>query len=313
VTPEQPLEEDLATRCYRHPGRETLVRCSSCERPICTACMVAGPVGMRCPDCARGRAPSAAAEAGSGEARRPTPRTWSWPRAGGSGRSGLRMPGGGSTATTVLIAVNVLVFLAQLAQGASIGRGGGGGIIADGGVRAFEVADGEWWRLVTAGFIHAGIVHLLFNMFALWILGGMVEEAVGTPRMLLIYTAAVLWGSAGALLLSPNAITVGASGGVFGLMGALLVLSRQRGMEMFAGGIGGLLLINLLITFAIPGISVGGHLGGLAGGAAAAFVLSRFGRGHVAYSRFTMPIAAASGLLLAAAVVTALAASRGAL
>jgi len=221
------------------------------------------------------------------------------------------MTGGGTTAVVVLIALNVLVFVAQLSQGASFGSGGGAGIIGDGGVRAFEVAEGEWWRLVTAGFIHAGLLHLLFNMWALWILGGPLEEYVGTPRMLLIYASSVLWGSAGALVLSPDALTVGASGGVFGLMGALLVLSRQRGMEMMASGIGGLLLINLLITFAIPGISIGGHLGGLAGGAAAALVLGRFGRGHIAYSRFTPVVAAGAGLLLAAAVLVSLAAAQG--
>jgi membrane associated rhomboid family serine protease len=182
--------------------------------------------------------------------------------------------------TMILIALNVIVFLAQLAQ-----RGGSASIVSDFALYGPLVADGEWWRLVTSGFTHEQFFHIGFNMWALWFLGGILERLIGSTRMLAIYVAAVLWGSAGALLLSPDAFTVGASGGVFGLMAALLILSQQRGMEMMGSSIGFLLLLNLGITFALPGISIGGHLGGLVGGAAAAFALSGLGRGSMAYGR----------------------------
>jgi membrane associated rhomboid family serine protease len=269
--------------CYRHPGRETLVRCSSCERPICTDCMVTASVGMRCPECARGGAP----------------------RRGGASR-GLRIPsGGGTTVTMVLIAVNVLVFLAEILGGGPVGRGTSGDIADAMALSAANVADGEWWRTITYGFAHAGIMHLGFNMLALWILGGPLEEYVGSARMLVIYASSVVWGAVGALALSPDALTVGASGGVFGLMAALLVLSRQRGMDMLFSSVGGLLLVNLAITFLLPGISIGGHLGGLIGGAAAALVLSGFGRGHMAYGRLTPPVVLGCVLLLAGGVAAA--------
>jgi membrane associated rhomboid family serine protease len=207
----------------------------------------------------------------------------------------------------VLIAVNVLVFIAEMAQGVVVRGIGGSSVIADGAVQAPGVADGEWWRMLTAGFIHAGLFHIVFNMFALWVLGGALEQYVGGLRMAIIWFSAVLWGSVGALLLSPDVNTVGASGGVFGLMGALLIVSRQRGMEFLTGGIGAVLVLNLVITFALPGISIGGHLGGLLGGAAAALVLSGFGRGHLAYGRWTPAMVVGCGALLAGAVAVGVA------
>jgi membrane associated rhomboid family serine protease len=170
------------------------------------------------------------------------------------------------------------------------------------------MADGEWWRLVTSAFLHANLFHLLFNMWGLWLLGGALERYAGAPRMLVVYFSSVLWGSAGALLWGAdiahsNASTVGASGGVFGLMAALLVLERTRGVALLGGGLGLLLAVNLAFTFFYPGISIGGHLGGIAGGAAAAFVLSGFGRGSLAYGRIKPAIAASLAALGAAALV----------
>jgi membrane associated rhomboid family serine protease len=277
-SPEDTVAGDVM-HCYRHSTRETLISCSNCERPICTDCMSQAAVGVRCPECSGGVKPK-----------------------GSVGRQVRALTGSGSDqipVTFVLMALNVIVFLAQMAQGATVRGGlGGSSIVTDGAVIAIPVADGEWWRLVTAGFIHAGLIHLVFNMWALWFLGGILERMVGSRRMLAIYTAAVLWGSAGALLLNPDALTVGASGGVFGLMAALLVLSQQRGMEAMGSSIGFLLLMNLGITFAIPGISIGGHLGGLVGGGAAALALSNLGRGSMAYGRLTTVV-----LSLTAAVV----------
>ena len=123
-------------------------------------------------------------------------------------------------------------------------------------------------------FLHGSLLHVAFNMFALYWLGSVVEEAIGTVRFLLIYFVSGLAGSAGALLLDPGQVTVGASGAIWGVMGALLVLEYMT-TGSFAGQAAGLILINLVITFSIPNISVGGHLGGLVGGIAATYLLMR--------------------------------------
>lgn len=268
-------------RCYRHPDRETLLSCSNCERPICTACMTQAAVGMRCPECAGG---------GSGA---PAPVR----------RVRAAAAGGAAVATTVLVAVNVLVYLAEMAQGVGVSGVGGSQIVQDGAVFGPAVADGEWYRMVTGGFLHAGIFHIAFNMYLLWFLGGALERYAGPGRMLAIYFSAILWGSAGALLLSPNGLTVGASGGVFGLMAAVYLLERQRGVALLGSSVGMLLLLNLVITFVLPGISIGGHLGGIVGGAAAALVLSGFGRGHLAYGKVGAQGWGAIAALMVGAVV----------
>ena len=275
--------------CYRHHDRETLVSCSSCERPICTSCMVQAAVGVKCPECA-GR-PTGAARL------KPRP-----------------VARGTAYVTMTLIAINVAVFVLQiLTDGGSLGRGVGGDIAANGWLDAPDVAAGEWWRLVTSAFLHAGIVHLAFNMIALWYLGTAFEAYVGPLRFGLIYLGSVLWGSAGALIFAPLSPTVGASGGVFGLMAAILVLQRQRGVSIL-GDVGIWLGINLVITFTLPGISIGGHLGGIVGGAATAYALSGFGKGHMA-ARTMKPaaVAATAGVLVLGVVVCLVAADRNAL
>jgi membrane associated rhomboid family serine protease len=177
--------------------------------------------------------------------------------------------------TYFLIALNVLVGLGSL-------FGGGGGVtesalIEDGGLSASTVRDGELWRLVTSGFLHGGLFHLLANMLALYILGQMVEPAIGRLRFGLLYFVSLLCGSFGALLLSPDSLTVGASGAVFGLMGGAAVVARSRGFSLMESGLGIWIGINLLITFTIPRISIGGHLGGIIGGAVLAVVLVELG------------------------------------
>jgi membrane associated rhomboid family serine protease len=172
--------------------------------------------------------------------------------------------------TYVLIGINVLVGIGSL-------LGGGAGadsssLTDDGGVSQATVGDGDYWRLLTAGFLHAGPFHLLTNMLALWILGSMIEPVLGKWRFGLIYFVSLLCGSFGALLLSPDNLTVGASGAVFGLMGAAAVVARNRGINLMESGLGIWIGLNLLITFTIPNISIGGHIGGLVGGSAAAFV-----------------------------------------
>ena len=233
--------------CYRHPGRETGVSCSNCGRPICPDCMTTTPVGMRCPECARQR---------------------------------TKVKSMGSVTepvlTYILIGINVAVGLGALLGGASATGGGGFGgsaLLIDGGLSRFGVDNGDYWRIVTSGFLHAGFLHLLFNMFALYVLGTMLEPAVGRLRFGVIYFVSLLAGSFGALLLEPTGLTVGASGAVFGLMGAAVVVMRNRGVNPMESGLGVWIGLNLLITFTIPGISIGGHIGGLVGGALAAFIL----------------------------------------
>jgi membrane associated rhomboid family serine protease len=178
--------------------------------------------------------------------------------------------------TYVLIGINVAVALGAFMSGASATGGGSLGassLLADGAVSRFTVDQGEWWRIVTSGFLHSGFLHLLFNMFALYILGTMLEPAVGRLRFGVIYFVSLLCGSFGALLLAPDSATVGASGAVFGLMGAAVIVMRNRGIGLMESGLGIWIGLNVLITFTIPGISIGGHFGGLIGGAVAAALM----------------------------------------
>ncbi len=139
------------------------------------------------------------------------------------------------------------------------------------------VAEGEWWRLVTSGFLHANLIHIGFNCFILYQLGSLLEPVLGRLRFALVYFTAMLTGSFGVLLLDPGALTVGASGAVFGLFGAAVAVFRSRGVNIFDTGLGGAIVINLLITFTVPGISIGGHVGGLIGGFVAGHLLTDLG------------------------------------
>lgn len=196
---------------------------------------------------------------------------------------------GASTARNVgwvakgLVGLNVGIYLLQLAQGAPL-QANAGSIFVNGALYGPAVADGDWWRLLTAAFLHYGPIHLAMNMIALWLFGPALEAAIGSVRFLLLYLAAGLAGSAGALLLTPDAVTVGASGAIYGVFGAILVLERQ-GTYVFGGSVIPLLVINFAFTLFIPGISKGGHIGGFVGGALAILVLSRFGQKKVVYAR----------------------------
>jgi membrane associated rhomboid family serine protease len=184
-------------------------------------------------------------------------------------------------ATYTLLALNVIVFLAELGGGGGAASlEGGGQLIRDGGLYGPAIADqGEWYRIVTSGFLHAGFLHLLLNMFVLYVLGSLLEPAIGTARMLAIYFVSLLAGAFGALLFDPDTLTVGASGAIYGLLGAAIVVARRRGIEQLASQLALWLVINLVLTFSIPQISMGGHLGGLAGGVLAALAVSAGERG----------------------------------
>jgi membrane associated rhomboid family serine protease len=153
--------------------------------------------------------------------------------------------------------------------------------------------------LVTSGFLHASLIHIGFNMFLLYMLGRLLEPALGTPRFLVLYFASLLAGSLGALIIEPDALTVGASGAIFGLAGATFVIARGRGMEALAGQIGFLILFNLFFSFVSPRISVGGHIGGLVGGVICAAIIVAGERGMLGRNRRPLEIAA----MIAVAVV----------
>jgi membrane associated rhomboid family serine protease len=191
--------------------------------------------------------------------------------------------GTGALVTKTLVGINVAVYLLELALGGQI-NGTGNEIYREGVLFGPLVANGDWWRLVTAMFLHYGPLHLGLNMLALWWFGAAVEQVLGRGRYLLLYIVSGLCGSAGALLFSPESLTVGASGAIFGILGAAFVLERQR-TYVLGGGAVSIIVLNLAFTFFIPGISIGGHIGGLVGGALGCLALSRFGRGHAVYGK----------------------------
>jgi membrane associated rhomboid family serine protease len=243
--------------------------------------MTPTPVGMRCPECARQRTrvTRGAATPGTGDA----------------------------PATYVLIALNVVAYLAEIASGSGGLSGTNGSVIGDFALQGSAVADGEWYRLLTGGFLHAGLLHLGFNMFALYILGRMLEPSIGTPRFVALYFASLFAGSFGAILLSsPHDLTVGASGAIFGLFGAAFVIARGRRLDTVASELGFILVINLALTFGISGISIGGHLGGLAGGFICALLIVAGERGVLGRSRVAIEFAAMVALA-AISIVAAIA------
>jgi membrane associated rhomboid family serine protease len=178
--------------------------------------------------------------------------------------------------TMALIAANLAVFLADLPS-MSNGLNGFGDLARDGALYGPAVADGDWWRPVTAGFVHAGLIHVGFNMFLLYQLGRLLEPAIKWWGFLVLYVMSLLGGSLLVLILDPNEATVGASGAVFGLMGATFIAMRSRGIDPFSTGIGPLIVINLLLTFTISDISIGGHIGGLVAGAVGGWLLWEWG------------------------------------
>jgi membrane associated rhomboid family serine protease len=276
-------EQTQTQVCYRHPRAETAVSCSNCGRPICTDCMVFSAVGIKCPECA-----------GHG---------------GGAKKAASRVQSAARVrtdfvVTKALVAINVLVYFLQATNGGTFSNPAGE-VFQKGYLRVYEVANGEWWRLVTNAFLHGSPIHLLFNMVMLWWFGRLLEGLLGTGRYLAVYFISVLAGSAGALLMAPTAATIGASGAVFGVLGAGLVLERHS-INVFGGSALLIVLFNLSFTlFVHPSyISIGGHVGGLIGGALAVLVLSRFGRGHAVYGRFDL--AAAAGLAAIAVASVAL-------
>ncbi|HWX75769.1 MAG TPA: rhomboid family intramembrane serine protease [Solirubrobacteraceae bacterium] len=268
--------------CYRHPSRETGVSCANCGRPICPDCMTTTPVGMRCPECSKQRTKVMR----------------------------LREMSTVPRVTYALIAINVIAFLAEgniTATGGGLGNGvyQKGALLGSSQFLAGQgVAHGQWWRIITGGFLHENLIHIGFNMYVLYVLGRMLEPALGSFKFAAVYGVALLTGSLGALLVSPHSLTVGASGAVFGIMGASAMEVRARQIPIMQSGVGGLILINLVISFTIPGISWGGHVGGLIGGAVASEVIrlgDRYRARALAYAGVALiAIGAASGAIATA-------------
>jgi len=227
--------------------------------------MVYAAVGIKCPECA-----------GQPTGARATTR-----RVGRAAATGT-----GALVTKTLIGLNVAVYLVSVAQGSG-GLTPSRAFIDRWALNGLAVADGEWYRLITSAFLHASLIHLAFNMLMLWWFGQALEAALGRGRFVGVYLVSALWGSAGALLLSDaNVNTVGASGAVFGILGAGLVLERRQ-IYVFGGGALFVVILNVAFTFAVSNISIGGHLGGLVGGMLAMLVLSAGGR-HPVYGRFDL-------------------------
>ncbi|MFJ9466356.1 rhomboid family intramembrane serine protease [Streptomyces caniferus] len=245
--------------CSRHPDRPTGVRCTRCDQPICPECMVSASVGFQCPSCVRGGS-------GTGHAPQATaPRTI----AGGRIATDPRL------ITMILLGLNAAVFLAVLATGGTASwlpsRLDLVGLAADPSqFRLVGVAEGEWYRLLTAMFLHQQIAHFAFNMLSLWWLGPPLEAALGRLRFIALYMLAGLGGSAlSYLLAAQNQPSLGASGAIFGLLGATAVLLRRMNYDMKPVLI--LLGLNLAFTFLWPNIAWQAHVGGLVVGAAVAF------------------------------------------
>ncbi|GGO86150.1 rhomboid family intramembrane serine protease [Wenjunlia tyrosinilytica] len=237
--------------CYRHPGREANVRCTRCERPVCPECMVSASVGFQCPECV------SAGSAGGRE-----PRT----------RYGGRVVSGTAAVTKSLIAVNLVVYLLAhfLSDKFVIPLQLVGGGYYEG--HKVGVAEGpdQWYRLVTAIFTHQSLPHLALNMLSLWWIGPPVEAALGRIRFLALYVLAGLGGSAlSFVFMGPGDASLGASGAIFGLLGAIGVLVKRVGGDMRP--IATILVLNLVFTFAWAGIDWRAHIGGLVFGAAIAF------------------------------------------
>ena len=239
--------------CYRHPGRETYVSCSRCGRPACPDCLRSAPVGQQCLDCINGRTAEA------GPRMRP-------PRTAFGGRVTT-----GAAVTWSLVGINVLLYIVVLARPSvadnllmvGYARTGQGGAIG--------VGAGQWYRLLTSAFVAPtggtfGFADILFNMWALVVVGPQLERLLGPVRYLAVYLLSAIGGGVFLYyLVAPNQAALGASGAVFGLFGAWFVVSRK--LRTDSRGIIGLIAINLVLGFVVHGIAWQDHIGGLVVGA----------------------------------------------
>lgn len=267
------MAEPEVRYCYRHRDRETGLSCSECGRPICYECMTPAAVGIRCPEHAGSQRPQVRIGGKRGSGAGVTFR-----------RPGTPLEGTEALVTKALIALNVAIYLIGVAQAGSINAPSlQGSVYFHTVLFGPFVADGDWWRLITSAFLHASILHIAFNMLALWWFGAPVENYLGRLRFVLVYLVSGLAGSAGALLASPDTPVLGASGAIFGILGAMMIIEYQA-----TGSLGGnamtLIVLNLGLSFVISNVSWGGHIGGLVGGVLVMLAITRGGRKHPTYA-----------------------------
>ncbi|MFI9405608.1 rhomboid family intramembrane serine protease [Nocardia sp. NPDC052316] len=233
-----------APTCVRHPNRPTGLACTRCGRPSCPECLRPAAVGQHCVDCLRqGQRDVAPVRtvAGAPVARASLPYV-----------------------TYALIAINVAIYAITAVQAQSLTANRTSALFIDWMLYPPAVAAGEWWRVIGSGFLHYGPIHLLLNMFALYVIGRDGELVLGRLRYLAVYLVSLLGGSAAVMVFAQDSFTAGASGAVYGLFGAITVILirlRQNPNQMLI-----LIGINVFISFSLPGISLWGHLGGLAAG-----------------------------------------------
>jgi membrane associated rhomboid family serine protease len=238
--------------CVRHPDRATGLSCTRCGRPACPECLREASVGYQCVDCVN----AGRQEHGT---RRP-------------GTVAGATPGARPIVVPTLIALNVLVYAWTVVEAGDPMNNAIAPLFGEWALVPGLVHAGEWWRVLTSGFLHIGGIHLLFNMVALWVLGRDLETVLGRGRFLSVYLIALLGGATAVMLFyAPNQAVAGASGAVFGLMGGLAVVLRR--LRVPAGQVIGVIVLNVVISVTIPGISLIGHLGGLVVGAAATAAL----------------------------------------
>ena len=280
--------------CYRHPDRETGLACSDCGRPICADCATFAAVGIRCPDHAGARGGKKPIQIKPPTVRR---------------APGMALATGGAPITYALIAINVAVYVIGASQAGGLSRPELG-IYRDGTIYQHWVlfgpwvVHGGWFRLVGAMFLHANLIHLGGNMLTLFLIGPQVEQYLGRTRYVALYFVSGLAGSAGALMAQPVTPGLGASGAIFGILGALLILEWQVTGRL-AGNAMTWIVINLVLTFSIPGISVGAHIGGLIGGILVTLGYAHWRGGRAQYGQLSLE--GGVGLVAVAAASVAIA------
>ncbi|MFB7249562.1 rhomboid family intramembrane serine protease [Microbacterium sp. NPDC056234] len=247
--------------CYRHPGRQSFVLCQRCLRTICPECQTQAAVGVICPECLKEQKQNRT------PAQKKADRRWK------GGRSILAPATGKPVVTYAIIAVTAFVGLLQMIPGF------GGQVqtaLAFWAPYLYPNLNGgvfEPWRVVTAALVHGSIWHFAFNMLALWVIGRTLEPMLGRWRFLTLYVLGAIGGSVAVACLEPAVSTIGASGAVFGLFGALIIIGRHMGANIT--GILVIIGLNLVIGFVVPGIAWQAHIGGAAVGLLVALIITR--------------------------------------
>lgn len=267
--------------CYRHPDRQSFILCQRCGRTVCPDCQTQAPVGVHCPECVREHRQSA-------PRRKPAIVT----------AINRARRGEGTVVTYSIMGLTVLVYVLQLFSG---------GAVTSALLYWGPYTEMQPWRMLTAALVHSqnSFFHILFNMYALWIFGRMLEAMIGRWRFLALYVLSALGGSVAVLLLAPMTAVVGASGAVFGLFGAFFVINRGLGGNSIQLVI--VLALNLAIGFIVPGIAWQAHIGGIVVGAVVGFILMRTRRQSLARRQWLLLAAVAAGLIVLTVVGLAVA------